>query len=124
MDASPVVEGDRGGEAGLSIHVLLVLVNLFFFVISYIQTEYHSRTSLLSSWSLCEAGVMEKPFPLLLASSIPGAGPSTSLQHRVFSLFSLRPGSNELHGGLLALLRNLFLALFSFSERPQAFAAS
>lgn len=103
MDASPVIEGDRGGEADLSIHVLLVLVNLFFFfVILYIQTEYHSRPSLLSSWSLCEAGVLAKPFPLLLASSIPGAGPST----------------------LLALLKNLVLGLFSFSERPQAFAAS
>lgn len=32
MDASPAVEGDRGGEAGLYIQILLVLANLFFFL--------------------------------------------------------------------------------------------
>lgn len=121
MDASPAVEGDRGGEAGLSIHVVLVLVNLFFFVILYIQTEYHSRTSLLSSWSLCEAGVMEKPFPLLLASSILGAGANALLPTPGFQPCALRPGSNAQK---LALLKNLFLAFFSFPERPQGFAAS
>lgn len=97
MDASPVVEGDRGGEAGLYIQILLVLANLFFFFLCYNfvyinRISFQNLSSLLLEPALCWGAGKALSSPAGIGRPRSGGWRFTAAAG--FQVRALRPGGN------------------------------